>query len=110
MVTFEEFVRPALLKMAGRTRLFRPVVEARLAETLEKPAGRLHFVRVGLARRGDGLVATPTGNQSSGVLRSLVEGSGLLVFAAQATRLEAGARAKVQVLDDDFFAGAEPGI
>ncbi len=110
MVTFEQFVRPALLKMAGRVRVFRPVVEARLAETLEKPAGRLHFVRVELARRGAEIRATATGNQSSGVLRSMTGGSGLLVFAAEATRLEAGALAKVQVLDDEFFAGAEPGI
>jgi molybdopterin molybdotransferase len=110
MVTFEEFVRPALLKMAGHMRLFRPVVEATLAEPLEKPAGRLHFVRVELARRGAEIVATPAGNQSSGVLRSMTEGSGLLVFAAPATRLAAGARARVQVLDDGVFAGAEPGI
>ena len=110
MVTFEQFVRPALLKMAGRARVFRPVVEARLAEALQKPAGRLHFVRVELARRGAEILATPTGNQSSGVLRSMTEGTGLLVFAAEATRLEAGAVAKVQVLDDEFFAGAEPGI
>jgi molybdopterin molybdotransferase len=110
MVTFEQFVRPALLRMAGRTRVFRPVVEARLAEALEKPAGRLHFVRVELARRGAEVVATPTGNQSSGVLRSMTEGSGLLVFAAEASRLEAGARVRVQVLDDEFFAGTEPGI
>ena len=110
MVTFEQFVRPALLKMAGRVRVFRPVVEARLAESIQKPAGRLHFVRVELARRGAEILATPTGNQSSGVLRSMTEGTGLLVFAAEATRLEAGAVAKVQVLDDEFFAGAEPGI
>ncbi len=110
MVTFEEFVRPALLKLAGRARLFRPVVEARLAETLEKPPGRLHFVRVELERRGSEIIASPTGNQSSGVLRSMTEGAGLLVFPAEATRLEAGERATVQVLDDDFFAGVEPGI
>jgi molybdopterin biosynthesis enzyme len=67
-------------------------------------------VRVELARRGAEILATPTGNQSSGVLRSMTEGTGLLVFAAEATRLEAGAVAKVQVLDDEFFAGAEPGI
>jgi molybdopterin molybdotransferase len=110
MVTFEQFVRPALLKMAGRSRLFRPVVEARLAERLEKAPGRLHLVRVELSRRGGEIVASPTGNQSSGVLRSMTEGTGLLVFDAGATRLEAGARAKVQVLDDEFFAGAESGI
>jgi molybdopterin molybdotransferase len=110
MVTFEQFVRPALLKMAGRSRLFRPVVEARLAEALEKAPGRLHLVRVELSRRGGEIVASPTGNQSSGVLRSMTEGTGLLVFDAGATRLEAGARAKVQVLDDEFFAGAESGI
>jgi molybdopterin molybdotransferase len=110
MVCFEEFVRPALLWMAGHTNVYRPVVQARLAEPLAKTAGRLHFVRVVLERRGPTIAARPTGNQSSGVLLSMTRATGLLVFAAEATRLEAGAEVPVQVLDEGFFAGAEPGL
>ena len=110
MVTFEEFVRPALRRMAGHASWFRPRVEARLAEPLRKSAGRLHLVRVRLERSASGLVATPTGNQSSGVLRSMAQAQGLLVFPAQAEALEAGARVSVQVLDGELLARGESGL
>jgi molybdopterin molybdotransferase len=111
MVTFEEFVRPALLKMAGRRKLFRPRLRARLSETLSKGAGRMHFVRVHLERCEDGEIsATPAGNQSSGVLGSMTRAEGLLLFPAEATELPAGAAATVQVLDQDFFTEAESGL
>jgi molybdopterin molybdotransferase len=110
MVTFEEFVRPALRRMMGHRGLFRPLVRARLGETLRKKAGRLHFVRVSLAREDGAVVAHSTGNQSSGVLRSMTLAAGLLIFPAEATELAAGAEADVQVLDPDFLASDRPGF
>jgi len=104
LVTFELFVRPALRKMAGRRSWFRPTLDATLGETLRKSPGRTHFVRVELAREGGELRAVPTGNQSSGVLSSMVLAQGLLVFPAEAAELAAGARARVHVLDPEFFA------
>ena len=108
MVTFEQFVRPVLLALGGRTVWARPVVRARVAEPMRKQAGRLHFVRVTLAREGPRWVARSTGNQSSGVLRSMALAHGLLVFPAEATELAAGSTADVQVLDADVLAGPEP--
>ncbi|HXK23115.1 MAG TPA: gephyrin-like molybdotransferase Glp [Myxococcota bacterium] len=110
VVTFEEFVRPALRRMAGHTQLFRPQVQATLGEPLRKAPGRLHFVRVRLAREGGRVVARSTGNQSSGVLRSLCDAQGLLIFPAQARELRAGDTATVQVLDEDFLAADGPGF
>ena len=110
MVTFEQFVRPALLRMLGLRRVFRPMLEVRLAESLSKSPGRLHLVRVRLERRGKGWMAIPTGNQSSGVLRSLTQADGLLVFPAEAERLEAGSPAQVQILDETFFQTEESGF
>jgi len=110
MVTFEQFVRPALRRMLGHRALFRPLVRARLAEGLRKPAGRLHFVRVHLERRDGGLWARPTGSQSSGVLRSMILGQGLLIFPAKATELAAGAEAPVQVFDESFLAETRSGV
>jgi molybdopterin molybdotransferase len=108
LVTFEQFVRPALRKMAGHRHWLRPVLEARLAEPLRKAAGRTHFVRVALERDGGQLYARSTGNQSSGVLRSMLLAGGLLVFPAEATEIAAGARVRVQVLDPDLFAALFP--
>ncbi len=110
MVTFEQFVGPALRKLAGLRRWFRPRVTATLAHDLNKPAGRLHFVRVRLERTDGGIRAHASGNQSSGVLRSMVEAQGLLIFPAAATALRAGEPAAVQVLDPEFLLAADAGV
>ncbi len=109
-VTFDQFVRPALLKMMGHTACFRPTVRARLGEKLTKKPGRLHFVRVTLERIGDEFVAASTGSQSSGVMRSMSLAHGLLIFPLEASELSEGDEAVVQVLDDGFFAGTTPGF
>ena len=107
-VTFEEFVRPALLKMMGTEHCFLPTLRARLGEPLTKKAGRLHFVRVRLVRDGEDWIATTTGNQSSGVMRSLVEADGLMIFPLEAETLKEGAWVEVQVLRGHWFEGRQP--
>ena len=110
MMTFEQFVRPALLRMQGARRLHRPLVRARVAETMKKKPGRMHLVRVTLERDGETVVARSTGNQSSGVLTSMTRAQGILIFPAEASELAAGASASVQVLDADFLAADAPGF
>ena len=56
------------------------------------------------------MLARSTGTQSSGALRSMTLASGLLIFPAEATVLNAGDTASVQVLDEGFFDAAEPGF
>ena len=109
-VTFEQFVRPALRKMMGHRAIHRPVVRATLAGGYRKKAGRLHFVRVSLERTPDGLVADPTGNQSSGVLTSMIRGQGLAVVPLETEEVEAGTEVDVQVLDPGFFDLEERGF
>jgi len=109
-VTFEQFVRPVLLKMQGETRIHRPTVTAVLDAPLDKKRGRMHFVRVRLERDGAGLRAISTGNQSSGVMRSMSDAHGLLVFPADETRLEAGEAVTVQVIDERALWRTERGF
>lgn len=109
-VTFEQFVRPVLRKLMGHRQLFRPVVKARLSEGMKKGRGRLHFLRVALTRKGETIVATPTVNQSSGVLTSLVRGQGLAIFPAEADQLASGSEVDVQVIDPGFFDRTERGF
>lgn len=110
MVTFEQLVRPALRKLLGHRACFRPLIRARLGETLRKKPGRLHLVRVQLERCGPEVVARSTGSQSSGVLRSMTLAQGLLVFPLEASELPEGALASVQVIDPEFLAGADAGL
>jgi molybdopterin molybdotransferase len=108
MVTFEQFVRPALLSMMGRREIFRPVERARLAEAYRKPAGRAHFVRVEL-ERGDGSpVARVCADQSSGVLLSMVRADALVFIPEDVTDVPAGAEVPAILLGGDVLS-AEPG-
>jgi molybdopterin molybdotransferase len=63
MVTFELFVRPALLKMSGRRRLSRPRVRARALEPIANPGSRRGYLRVHLESTGQGLGARLTGER-----------------------------------------------
>jgi molybdopterin molybdotransferase len=110
MVTFEQFVRPALLSMMGHARIHRPTLRARLGETLHKAPGRMHFVRVQLERRGDEVVAHSTGLQGSGMLSSMARAQALLLFPADASELREGDHATVQILDPGFLAADAPGF
>ena len=110
MVTFEQFVRPALRKMTGHRAWYRPTLEATLGERLTKTPGRLHFVRVLLERRAGEVIARTTGSQSSGVLRSMSLAQGLLVFPAEACEIRRGETATVQIVDEGFFASDTRGF
>jgi molybdopterin molybdotransferase len=103
-VVFETLVRPALRRLAGLPddRLDRPRVVARLGGPVRSPAGKVSFLRVGLQVGPDGLVATVTGHQGSGVLSSCVAADGLAVVPPDATRLEAGASVQVVLLREDL--------
>jgi len=69
LLTFELFVRPALLKLAGHARLFRPRAKAKLLDRIEKPTGLRMFAR-GVYDAEAGTVRS-TGPQGSGILRSM---------------------------------------
>ncbi len=105
MVAFEQFVRPALLKMMGHTRLFRPVVRGTLTESVKNKGGRPHLVRVAVQLADGRYLATPTGNQSSARLTSLTSGNGLVKLPPEAV-CTFGEEVEVQLLDRYFELGA----
>ncbi len=97
MVTFELFVRPALLKMAGHRVLDRPRIRATTLETIRNPGPRRGYLRVTLHAVDDGYGARLTGEQGSGILRSMVLADGLAVVAGD-TVLGPGDPVEVLVL------------
>ena len=96
MVTFELFVRPALLKMSGRSEAV-PTVEATLRETL-KSDGRRSYIRVTLVREDGKVFASATGTQSSGALMSMVLADGLLIIPENRMEARAGEQFTVRLL------------
>ena len=98
MVTFELFVRPALLKMAGRARLTRPRLRARALAPIPNPGSRRGYLRVHLESTDEGgLGARLTGEQGSAILRSMVAADGLAVIQPDTT-VAAGETVEVIVL------------
>ena len=99
MVSFEAFVRPAILKMLGRTDWQRPTVEAVLMDEVKRKDGRRHFVRVRVERQQGGYRAHLTGGQGSGILSSMVKANGFAILPEEWTHASAGARVQVILLD-----------
>jgi len=108
MVSFEQFVRPSLLKMGGFPRIFRPSLKAVLKEDLSKKAGLTYFVRCRLLEEEGRRFATTTGEQGSGILSSMVRAQGLLVLPAEKTGAQKGELVSVIPLDPYLFYTLEP--
>ncbi len=99
MVIFEEFVRPALLKMMGRNRLFRPVVEAILDEDIQKKPDRMHLIRANAYQEGVDYHVSTTGPQGSGILVSMDRANAIIMFPRGKKKMNKGERATVQLID-----------
>jgi molybdopterin molybdotransferase len=100
LLTFEQFVRPALRKMLGHAAVLRPTERAVLAEPLAHKPGRLQLVRVRLERRGGQLLAASAGNQDTGILKTALRAQGIALVPAEIGDLEAGAAVEVQIVRD----------
>ena len=85
MVTFELFVRPAIRRMSGHARLGRPVRLARALAPIDNPGRRRGYLRVALSEEDGVLGARLTGEQGSGILRSMSAADGLAIVPADAT-------------------------
>ena len=83
----------------GDTQPHLPVVRARAAHDFQVKPGRAKLIRVVLQQVDGALTAASTGTQSSGVLKSMVVGDGLMFIAPDATEVPAGSEVRVQVYD-----------
>ncbi len=108
MVCFELFVRPSLLKMQGRTRMFRSVVETTLLHPLRKTPERRHYVRAVISHDNGSWTARAVEAQGSHIIHSMVRANALLVFPENKTDLPAGSQVEAILLEEDSPLGAAP--
>jgi len=92
MVAFEEFVRPAILKMSGRKFLRRPTVKVQLLHSINRNVGRTEFMRAHVEWKDEnsGYTASVKGDQGSGRLSTMSNANALLIIPAEIGKLEAG--------------------
>ncbi len=100
MVTFHQFVRDALLHLSGRSDDYAvPLLKVPAAQPLRKVPGRTEYQRGILFREGGEWKVRITGQQGSGVLRSMSEANCFIVLEHERGKVEAGELVSVQLLD-----------
>ncbi|MCK4534573.1 MAG: molybdopterin molybdotransferase MoeA [Syntrophobacterales bacterium] len=99
MIAFEQYVRPAILKMTGHENIFRRIIRAKLTEDIKKKKGLRCFIRARIKSQGEGFVVKTTGEQGSGILKSMVLANGIIVIPEDMEFIKAGSEVMVQLLD-----------
>ncbi len=101
MVSFCQFVQPALQCLAGEVARSPLILKAVTQSVLKKRAGRTEFQRGILSQGTDGsLTVCKTGEQGSGILLSMSRANCFIVLSAEQTRVEAGSTVSVQTFAD----------
>ncbi|MDP1537892.1 MAG: molybdopterin molybdotransferase MoeA [Burkholderiales bacterium] len=101
MVTFYQFVRDALLKLSGRDPIEPlPTFKVACTSTLKKAPGRTEFQRGILSRDASGALSVRvTGEQGSGILRSMSEANCFIILPTEQGNVTPGTLVEVQVME-----------
>jgi len=99
MVTFYQLVRDALLFMSGREGGEVPLLKASAAENLRKMPGRTEYQRGILFRESGEWKVRTTGQQGSGVLRSMSAANCFIVLEHERGSVKAGEPVSVQLFE-----------
>ncbi|GAF99650.1 unnamed protein product, partial [marine sediment metagenome] len=99
MVTFELFVRPAILKMMGKKNLAKPTIDAVLEDSVVNSDGRRILARAVVRERNGRYFARLTGPQGSGILTSMSLANGLVIIPEDKEEVAAGDVVQVMMLD-----------
>ena len=98
-VSFEQFVRPALLHMMGAHLLFRDRFPGVIDEAVETAEEKEVFLRVSTHRGDDAVIhARPSGGQSSNVLSALALADALAVVPVGAARIEPDGTVELEMI------------
>jgi molybdopterin molybdotransferase len=104
MVSFELFVKPALLRLMGYRRTTKPLYTAVIEEEISNPDGRVYVVRVRAWREDGAWHISSTGAQGSGMLRSMVGANGLAFIPGGSRGVKAGEQVEFLLLREDLEA------
>jgi molybdopterin molybdotransferase len=99
-VSFELFVRPAILSLMGRRDLFRPEISVTLEADIEGLPEKTRFARVRVRRSDGGFLAAPTGGPQSNLLSTVARANALAIIPAGAEVLRAGEGCRAMLVGD----------
>src|SRR5262249_16011920 len=90
IVTFVILARPLILKLAGAVISPPPLFRVRSGFGYRKKPGRREYVRAGLERDGDMVVAVKYARDGAGILSSIVHSDGLVILDDATSDLAVG--------------------
>ena len=100
MVSYTQFALDALLRMAGLDPVpERPLLTVAAANAIKKQPGRREYLRGTVAAVDGQWQVKTTGNQGSGVLRSMSEANCFVVLPEDCAGVQAGDSVQVQLFD-----------
>jgi molybdopterin molybdotransferase len=102
MITFEELVRPALLKMMGHHRVIRPCFKATLREDVCKELDKVHYLRVKIELENGRYFATTAGDQSTSILRTMIRSNAIAMLPHKLSVVPAGEDVDVHLIRGDI--------
>jgi molybdopterin molybdotransferase len=102
MVSFELFVRPALMRLMGYTKTTRRTYRAIISEDVSNTDGRMYVVRVRAWREDGEWHVSSTGPQGSGILRSMVGANGLAFVPGGSRGVRSGEKVEFLLLREDL--------
>jgi molybdopterin molybdotransferase len=91
-VTFDMFVRPALLRMQGARAVTRPTLEVELADEVRNRLGRQAYLPARVRVEGGRLLAHPIPSMGSADIVAHARANALVVLEPTQLRADAGAR------------------
>jgi len=99
MIAFEQFARPAILKMLGKKDYAKPTIQAKSESRIDNKDRRRIFARVRVTKREGQFFARLVGPQGSGILTSMAQANGLMIVPEDKPGIEVGDEVQVQMLD-----------
>jgi molybdopterin molybdotransferase len=97
MVTFYQFVQPALLHLMGARHIEPFTFKVLCTSRLKKRPGRVEYQRGVLCRDNSGqLVVEKTGGQGSGILSSMAQANCFIILPMESGNIEPGTVVDVQ--------------
>ena len=99
MITFEQFARPAILKMMGKKNLQKPSVRAISESFFKNTGGRRVYARGIVSKRDGNYYVSTTGPQGSGILTSMARANGLVIVPEDSNGIQVGQEVLVQMMD-----------
>jgi molybdopterin molybdotransferase len=101
MVTYEELVRPAILKMMGKQPTSLPTVKAIIQNDIYKKHGRKEFIRGVFSKKNNKFFVKSVGAQGSGILKSMSKANCFIVLDEKTSLVKKGSQVVIEILNSE---------